>query len=225
VKHSRDLPRDTTGPLEEFLPGLRPPLEAQLIDLADEAAYDTADLDDAFAAGLFELEEVRSALPAFAEMLEVVEGHFPGAPDRVQFQEVLRALIDHLVSGLIEGTAAAARDSGARDAGDVRANPERLARFTEETQELARSLKEFLMQRVYYSPALADERARSSEMIGELFELFLRRPELLPDSHRELLDREPDYRVVCDYIAGMTDGFFLRTWEQCMPARAITPGA
>src|SRR5581483_9269003 len=59
VKHSRDLAPDCGPPLDEFLPGLRPPLEAQLIDLADEIAYDTADLDDAFAAGLFQLDGPR----------------------------------------------------------------------------------------------------------------------------------------------------------------------
>jgi dGTPase len=225
VKHSRDLPADAGGELEEFLPGLRPPLEAQLIDLADEIAYDTADLDDAFAAGLFDLQSARAALPELDELLETVEGRFPGASDRVQFQEVLRGLIDHLVSGLIEGTAAAAAEAEARDADAVRAHTQRLAQFTPETGQLARSLKRFLTERVYYSPALADERARSAAMIAELFELFLRRPELLPEGHREMLDHEPGHRVVCDYIAGMTDGFFQRTWEQYVPARAVIPGA
>jgi len=231
VKHSRDLPAGASGEMAEFLPGLRPPLEAQLIDLADEIAYDTADLDDALSADLFHLRDLAREAPAAGELLEIAEGQYPGASDRVRFQEALRGLIDWLVSGLIEGTARAAEDAGVRDVDEIRAHPARLARFTAEAAEVARSLKEFLKKRVYHSPALTEERARSSAMIAELFELFLRRPDLLPASHRELLQREADYRVVCDYIAGMTDNYFLRTWEESMrraewsAAAPATPGA
>src|SRR5579862_6297052 len=63
VKHSRDFEQGENPALDEYLPGLRPPLEAQLIDLADEIAYNTADMDDAFSAGLFELSSIRSAVP------------------------------------------------------------------------------------------------------------------------------------------------------------------
>jgi len=215
VKHSRDLPMNAPAELQEYLPGQKPPLEAQLIDLADEIAYDTADLDDGFSAGLFDRDDLRAELPVVRERWDLVEGHYPAAVPRIHFQEVLRGLIDALVSGLIEGTSTAAEAAGVKDAEAVRDQPSRLACFTPETAAMARALKGFLRRRVYDSTELADGRAKSSEMIAELFDLFLRRPDLLPESHRDLLAREPDYRVVCDYIAGMTDGFFLRTWEEC----------
>ena len=215
VKHSRDLGEDAPADQREFLPGQKPPLEAQIIDLADEIAYNTADLDDAFSAGLFERNDLCAEMPAVGERWELVEGHYPAAAPRIHFQEVLRGLIDAMVSGLIEGTVSAAHLAGVTDAEAVRHQPVRLAAFTPETGELARGLKQFLRRSVYDSGELAEGRARSAAMIAELFDLFLRRPDLLPEGHRELLDREPNYRVVCDYIAGMTDGFFERTWEEC----------
>src|SRR5215813_14905861 len=108
VKHSRDLdPAEDSG-LEAYLPALRPVLEAQLIDLADEVAYNTADLDDAYAAGLIQAHEIAEAVPAYREIFEAVETQWAGASERERFHEGLRQMVDQLVTGLIEGTLAAA---------------------------------------------------------------------------------------------------------------------
>ena len=209
VKHSRDLIPGTAPELDEYLPAERPVLEAQLIDLADEIAYDTADLDDAFSAGLFRLEDAASATPRVEELYEEALGQFPGSGERIQFQEILRGLIDELVCGLVEGTAAKADSAGVSEPEEVRALPERLAAFTAEAAEIAGGLKEFLRKRVYYSAPLVEERRHSSAMLGELFDYFLHHPDRLPESYTAA--GEPPWRGVCDYIAGMTDVFFLRT--------------
>jgi dGTPase len=221
VKHSRDLVPGENPELEEYLPGARPPLEAQLIDLADEIAYNAADLDDGFSAGLLRPEEVAEEAPYYRDLYEAAETQFPGAPESERFHEALRCLIDSLVSGLIDGTAA--RAAGVRDADDVRARPERLAAFTPETQTANRDLKRFLHGHVYSSPALREERSRAASMIGELFDFFLEHPDRLPASHSGLIPAQPPYRVVCDYIAGMTDSFFLRTYQQVLPAPSPPP--
>ncbi len=123
AKHSRDFEKGENAELDDYLPGLRPPLEAQLIDLADEIAYNTADLDDGFSAGLFGVEEIAQWAPEFARRREEVESQFPGASEREQFQEVLRGLVDWLVSGLVEGTLEAAEAASVADVEDVRAHP------------------------------------------------------------------------------------------------------
>ena len=82
-----------------------------------------------------------------------------------------------------------------------------------------RDLKRFLHAAVYSSEALAAERKRSRAMVAELFEFFLESPERLPDTYREQARGETPHRMVCDYIAGMTDGFFHRTYEQTVAAR------
>ena len=216
VKHSRDFGPGENPAVEEYLPGLRPPLEAQLIDLADEIAYDTADLDDAVSAGLLQPADVAAEAPYYGELYEAAETQFPGAPEDQRFQETLRCLIDSLVSGLIEGTAQRASESGVRDMEEVRRYPERLAAFTPETGTANRDLKRLLHRRVYSSPELCAERARAAAMIAELFDFFVAHPERLPVSHGELIAEQPVHRVVCDYIAGMTDGFFERTYRQML---------
>src|ERR1041385_5695201 len=144
VKHSSDLTRGRTPELDEYLPELRPPLEAQLIDLADEIAYDCADLDDGYSAHILGLPEMLKAVPELARIFETVETQYPGASDREQFQESLRTLMDGLVSGLIEGTAAAAKEAGVENCDDVGRCPVRIAAFTHQARQTAQSLKSYL---------------------------------------------------------------------------------
>jgi dGTPase len=216
VKHSRDFEPGETPQLDSYLPGLRPPLEAQLIDLADEVAYNTADLDDAFSAGLLAAGRIAEAVPAYGGILADLDQQFPGASERERFQESVRRLIDLLVTGLIEGTARAAAESGVRNVEEVRRHPSRVASLTPESFVANRDLKRFLHCSVYSSEALAAERRRSTAMIAELFGFLVEEPGRLPDHYLEQSAGQPVHRVVCDYIAGMTDGFFHRTYEQLM---------
>ena len=219
VKHSRDFGPGERPEFDPYLPGLRPPLEAQLIDPADEIAYNTADLDDAFSAGMLTADDIAAAVPQYAAILEAVETQWAGATPRERFHEALRHLVDELVSGLIDGTVQRASAAGAETVEDVRRFPERLAAFTPETGETSRALKRFLWEHVYTSPALGEDRARSVRSIGELFQYFLATSESLPEGYREQMESEPAHRVICDYIAGMTDSFFRRTHEQFLGAK------
>lgn len=217
VKHSRDFAAGELPEFDEYLPGLRPPLEAQLIDLADECAYNTADLDDGFSAGLFALEEIADAVPYFGELAASIEGMFPAAAPGVRFQEVLRQLIDYLVSGLIEGTARAVESSGVETPEDVRRHPGRLAAMSPGPRETGAALKAFLFERVYSSPPLLEERRRASAGIERLFRYLCENTHEMPEGHRERIGPLPAHRVVCDYIAGMTDNFFRATERRLFP--------
>jgi len=216
VKHSRDIGPGGDPELDEYLPGSRPPLEAQLIDLADEIAYNSADLDDGFSAGLLGAGQIAESVPAYARILEELETQFPGASERERFQESVRRLIDLLVTGLIQGTVQAAAESGVGNVEELRRHPRRIAAFTAESRAANQGLKRFLHGHVYSSEALASERLKSTSMIAELFQFFVEDPGRLPDHHRELSENSPIHRVVCDYIAGMTDGFFHRTYDQTL---------
>src|SRR3954468_18738968 len=127
VKHSRDFGPGEQAEFEAYLPGQRPPLEAQLIDLADEIAYNTADLDDAFSAGLLDAADVAAAVPQYAPIFEAVETQWAGATARERFHEGLRHLVDELVSGLIQGTVDRTRAAAVETVESVREFPERLA--------------------------------------------------------------------------------------------------
>jgi dGTPase len=217
VKHSRDFEAGEFPELDEYRPGERPPLEAQLIDLADEIAYNSADLDDGFAAAMFTIADLQSQVPHYAELWEAVDTQFAAATEQVRFNEALRMLIDRLVSGLLEGTSEAVRQAGVASVEDVRRYPERLARFADGSADTNRALKGFLRKHVYYTPALIAERQDSAAEIAELFQYFLDHPSALGDRG----DGEPLHRVVCDYIAGMTDGFFRRTYAELVGSRVL----
>jgi dGTPase len=212
VKHSRDFAPGEIPELDEYLPGFRPPLEAQLIDLCDEIAYDTSDLDDAYVAGLVTIEGARSAVEKFHELDETASMQFPGATDRVRMHEIVRGLINWLVSGLMEGTVAAA--NGLADVDQVRAHPTRTACFSLGTAAGAAQLKTFLRTNVYNSDSLEFGRKQSAERIAALFNAFMAHPDRLPVNYLEESAAQPLHRMVCDYIAGMTDGFLVRTCVQ-----------
>ncbi|MCS7025228.1 MAG: dNTP triphosphohydrolase [Bryobacteraceae bacterium] len=211
IKHSRDLtPGEDLG-LEEYLPGLKPPLEAQIIDLADEIAYNTADLDDAQSAGLIQAQELAEAVPAVGALLEELEFQYPAVPERIRFLECVRRLIDILTSSLIEGTYMAARSMESIE--EIRLQPRRLACFTPEGEQLSAALKAFLHQKVYQAEELARERLRSTQALASMFQFYLEHPEKLPENYFEKGQGEACHRVICDYIAGMTDGYFWKTWK------------
>lgn len=214
VKHSRDFAKGEYPELDEYLPGLRPPLEAQLIDLADEIAYDSADLDDGYSAHLFKAPDVAAHVPAYADILETIETQYPGASERDQFQEVLRLLTDGLVSGLIEGTVHAASEAQLSDVEELRQFPGRIARFTPAAAAASRDLKSFMQKYVFSSPELKGDREQSRAHMGELFQFFLAHPASLPEPYRERAAGPKGPRMICDYIAGMTDVFFNRTYNQ-----------
>jgi dGTPase len=214
VKHSRDLVPGENPELAEYLPEVRPPLEAQLIDLADEIAYDCADLDDGYSAYILTVSEMRNAVPELAAILETVETQYPGASEREQFQEALRHLIDSLVSGLIEGSAAAAREAGVGNCDDVRRHATRIASFTPAAQATTDSLKQFLRGSLYCSPLLEEDRGYSTRRMAELFDYLLEHPERLPEGRSSHPRATPVHRAVCDYIAGMTDSYFDRTYGE-----------
>jgi dGTPase len=214
AKHSRDFRQGEFPELDEYLPGLRPPLEAQLIDLADEIAYGTADLDDAFSAGMFDVENIAGEVPGYAGILDSVRERFPQATHRLLFQEALRRLIDWMVTGLVEGTWEAARAAGVEEVDDVRRCPRRIACLTPPAAVTGSALKEFLRRHVYFTEALLAERRRAAAMLGELFQFFLKQPDRLPPAYRGAAEGGALPRVVCDYIAGMTDGFLRRTYRR-----------
>jgi dGTPase len=106
---------------------------------------------------------------------------------------------------------------------DVRRFPARLFSFSPEVEREQQEIRDFLFQNVYLSAELKPEKEQAEQVISELFEFFLRFPDELPSGYQEKLSREPVYRVVCDYLAGMTDNYILEQYHRfCSPAKGAT---
>ncbi|MGH9713516.1 MAG: deoxyguanosinetriphosphate triphosphohydrolase [Candidatus Acidiferrales bacterium] len=223
IKHSRDYSAAEFPELAEYLLDQRPPLEAQLIDLVDEIAYNTADPDDGFEAHLLDLDVLRAEVPIFDAAYSEVDHRHPQGVQKLKFNEALKHVLDQLATDLIENTRRQAESAGVETVEDVRRHAHRLAGFSEKRAQQNGSLKRFLHARLYSQPAIAEDRDRSVAALDALFSFYLEHPQRMPDHYAELAKQEPVHRVVCDYIAGMTDHFLLRQCQELLGPPANRP--
>jgi dGTPase len=220
IKHSRDYDPNLHPELAEYRLTQRPPLEAQLIDLADEIAYNSADLDDGYEAKLLTLEMVREGVPLFESFYRRVERRYPQAAEKLRFNEALKSVLDDLATDLIDSTRARLEKQGVRGLQDVRAAPSRLVGFSKAKAAQNRSLKAFLQHSLYEHPSVDRERKGIALLVDGLFDYFMKEPGRLPSAYFAKTHEEPTHHVICDYIAGMTDNYLREQWSQCVGLRA-----
>jgi dGTPase len=214
VKHSRDYAPGERPELAEYALEKRPPLEAQLIDWVDEVAYNTADLDDALEAGLLDVEMLCAEVKVFREAYAPVQASYPRARAKLKFNEALKRSLDFLVTELIATTRRRVQEAQVTSAEEVRLAPRRLAGLSKEAAALNAELKRFLLARVYEQPSITEDRDRSVRCLEEMFLFYFERPEAMPQFYAKQVQELPRHKVVCNYIAGMTDQFLLRQHAQ-----------
>ncbi len=214
LKHSHDFAESEHPEMAEYLLTSRPLLEAQLIDAADEVAYNCADLDDAVEAKALEIDLISAEIEVFHRLFEESRSQFPGARRRDWFNEALRRLLDFFVSALIEGTTDTVREANVDTPDAVRVYPRRLAGLAPEAAQASRDLKALLSREVYQSTAVQQLGQRSADRLTAVFENFIANPGNLPSPFQEQAKRETLHRAVCDYIAGMTDSFLIRRYQE-----------
>jgi len=214
IKHSRDYDPALYRELVEYRLSERPPLEAQLIDLVDEIAYNTADLDDGYEAKLLTLDMIREEVTLFDRCLRQVDRRYPEAPLKLRFNEALKSMLDLMATDLIDSTGAEIRRQGIRTVEEVRASARRLATFSPARLSDIRSVKDFLRRRLYEHPSVYRERRSISRQLESLFDYFMENPRRLPAAYFLKTREEPPHRIVCDYIAGMTDSYLREQWAR-----------
>jgi dGTPase len=214
IKHSRDYNADQYPELAEYLLGRRPPLEAQIIDLADEIAYLTADLDDGVESGLLEIGHIRDHVDILARCYDDVEREHFGLDPKVLFNEALQLMQNVLTDDLIATTFANTRSCGASSLDDVRDHTARLATFSPLAESQRIQEKRYLYDTLYTCNALSLEHEKAEEVVTALFDFWIDEPQELPSGYIEEIETEGLARVVADYIAGMTDSYILLQYAQ-----------
>lgn len=207
VKHSRDYKADQYPDLKEYRLEERPPIEAQLIDVADEIAYNCADLDDGYEAKLLTLAQIREGVPLFGRRLRPIERKHPIAIEKLKFNEALKGLMDSLVTDLIEATRERLQRMRIRTVDDVRSAPSRVVGSSRRMSLETQALKNFLRDKLYTHREISAERRKIVRCVAEMFDFYMEHPRSLPPFYFGKTKEEPTYRVVCDYIAGMTDNY------------------
>ena len=214
IKHSRDYSVEKHPDLAEYLLDERPPLEAQLIDLADEIAYLTADLDDGVESGLLEIRHICEHVDIVARCYKMVEREHAGVDEKYLFNEALQLMQNVLTDDLIATTLANTREIGATCLDDVRDHGARLATFSPLAESQRLQEKRYLYDTLYTCGALSIEHEKAAEVVASLFDFWIANPQELPAGYIEEIETEGLARVVADYIAGMTDSYILLQYAQ-----------
>lgn len=210
VKHSRDYSETDHPELAPYFLGLRPPIEAQVIDLADEIAYLTADLDDGVESGLLEIGHICAEIGIMGRAYGRVSRDHPDVPQKFLFNEALQVMKQELTQDLIQNTARNVHAAGLQRLQDVRRHPERVATFSPEMERQRQQEKSYLYQALYTSSTLEAEHDKAENVVRQVFAFYMRDPSRLPAGYRAECETEGLPRVVSDYIAGMTDSFILQ---------------
>src|SRR5207253_2779831 len=163
----------------------RPPLEAQVIDLADEIAYLTADLDDGVESGLLEIGHIRENVTILGRCYRAVEQRHAGVEEKYLFHEALQLMQNVLTDDLIDTTQANADAIGARTLEDIRRHPRRLAVFSREAESERLEEKRYLYDTLYTCPELEREHDKAEDVVTAVFEFWMNDPEELPQGHFE----------------------------------------
>jgi len=210
VKHSRDYTEARNPELAPYFLAQFPPLEAQIIDLADEIAYLTADLDDGVESGLLEIPHIVEHIHILARCYRQVAEHHPGVEQKYLFHEALQLMQNTLTADLIANTRANLAAANVTTLAQLRALPARVATFSPTVEAERLQEKQYLYDTLYTCPALDLEHTKAEQVVTELFTFWVQNPDELPESYAEEILADGIPRVVADYIAGMTDAYILQ---------------
>ncbi len=209
------------GVARRFIDGLRPSLEAQVVNLADEIAYNAHDVDDGMRSGLLDDAQL-SVLAAYGRIRHEVLADHPdlGTRGRRLLFEILRRMLSRQVQELVEHTTQALHDAAPRRADDVRRLPV-LAALPPARRAEFDELKRFLFASLYRHPQVVQTTEAARVVVAQLFEAYRAAPHEMP---ADFAAADDGHRAVADYIAGMTDRFALREYHR-LTGRAPFPAA
>jgi dGTPase len=189
--------------------GAWPSAEAQVAALSDDIAYNNHDVDDGLEAGLFSLEELMD-VPLIGPVLHGVARDLPDIDPRLTRLEAVRRMIGEMVGDVLAETGARAAATAVASSDDVRALGHALVAFSPDMAEDLARLRVFLHERMYRHWRVNRSRSQARRILADMFALFLAEPEVLPAEwygRAADLDEPARARLICDYIAGMTDRY------------------
>jgi len=197
--------------------------EAQAAALSDDIAYNAHDIDDGLRAGLFDFVEI-AQVDFLRDLLCEIESLHPRLERPRRIHELVRRVIAHFIEDAIAESQCRLEATGVASVEAVRAQRGPVIGFSVTTEGIDKSIKRFLFQNMYRHPRISGIRVAAAQVIRDLFPAFLQNPDLMPmewgEAARKLgVSNEARLaRLVCDYIAGMTDRYALAEHERLFDA-------
>jgi dGTPase len=196
-----------------FPPDEAPSLEAALVDIADSIAYNSHDVDDGLSSGILDWDSL-CEIPFWNEALKSSREKYPDLDMEQRRHACIRVLVDRQVTDLIEMIVQNLDKYNIQSLDDVRKSQARLVKLSESMKIRVKELHRFLNTHLYQHTHLTQMASKAREIIETLFERYRNDPSLLHDKYIERLDTEPDEIVIADFIAGMTDRYAYRMFEE-----------
>ncbi|MDD2580868.1 MAG: deoxyguanosinetriphosphate triphosphohydrolase [Desulfuromonadaceae bacterium] len=212
IKHSSHYD-SASEIMVEFLPGTVPSVEGQIINYADEIAYNNHDIDDGLKSGYITLEMLEQ-VDLWHEVCSGVRRKYPEIDDKRLVYQTISALIGVLINDVCTTASSNIERLGITSLDDLRRVNRSVVHFNDDITKRNLALKCFLFQNLYRHHKVDKMRVKAEIFITRLFETYLRYPNLLPPKYRLRIERFGLQRVVCDYIAGMTDRFALDEYKR-----------
>ncbi len=213
---------------QRFLKKQQPTLEAQVSNLADEIAYNNHDVDDGLRAQLITLEQLKD-VSLFREQYDEVRHLYPGISERRSIHEIVRRMINLLVSDLIQTSLTNLQDAKPLNLDDVRVRSKPLISFSPDVQQANLELKRFLRGNLYQHYRVYRMTKKASQVVCGLFNAFIDDLKLMPSEYlSRALAMEQKHgvdgkaRIVADYIAGMTDRYAITEYNRLFDPRTLT---
>ena len=211
IKHS--TPFDRPRPAVPFEMKGSPLLEIQAVDIADEIAYDNHDLDDGITSGLIKEEDLHS-IGLWREKDKEIKKRYPGIKGEVKKYQIISSIINSQVTDLIARTESNIKRFKIKRPQDVFKIPERIVVMSKETQASRIPMREFLTEKLYKHYRVVRMSSKAHRFITSLFKIYIDKTEQLPPTTQARIKNEDKYRVICDYIAGMTDRYALDEYKK-----------
>ncbi len=219
LKHETEYDRTSARDYEQYEPDLRPTLEAQIVNYADEIAYTTADLDDGLRSGMIVPHQLRDIEFWRLVTKELGIDPYSGFTD-MDRHRIVRRLVGKEVSDFIHASNEALVANNIQSVDDLRRLPHNIVTHSEQVGQLNRQLKDFLYNNLYRHWRIMRMDLKARRFVGELFEAYLTSPVVLPTNVQQQIERQGLERTVCDYMAGMTDRFALEEHNKLFSSRS-----
>ncbi len=209
IKHETDYDHSEEN---DYAPGRRASLEAQIANLADEAAYNAHDLDDGLRADFFKMSELDEL--AIWQRLRRNIGWTTGEFTETIRHEMIRELVGISVGNIVSTTDKRLTENGIDSPDGIQLHDSNIVGYDDQMHAETKELKKFLLTKMYRHYRLMRMQVKARNFITDIFNAYVDEPQMLPAKTQLKLDQFPVQRVVCDYIAGMTDRYALEEWER-----------